>query len=96
MPEQQKEFKPTKEKQKKFDEMINEFPKNLATPIDVNYLRKIARQERSNALRKEKRKQGIAAAVAVEVKQEDSTIFIPQKGTEFATIVFNKQDFQET
>lgn len=60
-----KQFKPVAEKLKKFDDMLEEFPKNLATPIDASYLRKIVRMERSNKQkrentrqRKEKRKSG--------------------------------------
>lgn len=92
----QKPFKTHNEKQKKFDDMIKEFPKNLATPIDVQYLKKIVRQEKSNRARREKRKDGSTGGVAVvQVKQEESEIHIPQKGMEFSSIVFKVEDFQE-
>jgi len=41
-----KQFKPAAEKLKKFDEMLEEFPNNLATPVDLTLLRKIVRWER--------------------------------------------------
>ncbi|KAL7538754.1 hypothetical protein ACHAXR_008777 [Thalassiosira sp. AJA248-18] len=91
-----KQFKLTSEKNKKFDDMIEELPKNLATPIDASYLRKIVRQERSNKTRREKRKDGISSAGGAvgPAKQEETEINIPQKGTEFSSVVFDKQDFQ--
>lgn len=78
--------------------MVDAFPnKTLVTPIDAIYLRKIVRQERSNRQRREKRNKGksVPSAVVVEVKQEESEIHIPQKGTDFSTVVFDKKDFQQ-
>ena len=96
--DEREQFKPTAEKLKKFDEMVDAFPnKTLVTPIDAIYLRKIVRQERSNRQRREKRNKGksLPSAVVVEVKQEESEIHIPQKGTDFSTVVFDKKDFQQ-
>lgn len=96
----QKPFKPHQEKLNKFDDMIDQFPKNLATPIDVHYLRKIVRQEKSNRARREKRQSGgaaaaVAAAVAAHVKQEESEVTVPQKGNDFSSVVFDGKDFGE-
>ena len=98
--ERNKDLKVHTEKQKKFDEMVNEFPKNLAIPIDAAYLKKIARMERSNKNRREKRSGGGGAAKgsgAATPKQEKQnlTVNVTQKGTDFATVVFKKQDFEE-
>ena len=80
----QKPFKPTTEKLKKFDELVKEFPKNLLVPIDISCLRKIARQEKSNRAKREKR----ASTKEVE-------IHIPLKGTDFTSVAFDMKDFQE-
>ncbi|KAL3823755.1 hypothetical protein ACHAXA_004848, partial [Cyclostephanos tholiformis] len=102
-----KQFKPVTEKLKKFDDMLEEFPKNLATPIDVSYLRKIVRMERSNKQkrennrqRKEKRRSGEGGdadpKIAITQQQpQDGIIHIPRRGTKFPTIVFDKRDFPE-
>jgi hypothetical protein len=102
-----KQFKPVTEKLKKFDDMLEEFPKNLATPIDLSYLRKIVRMERSNKQkrennrqRKEKRKSGEggdadSATAQQKPQPQDGTVHIPRRGTEFPTIVFDKKDFPE-
>mmetsp|Transcript_43589 Transcript_43589/g.74420 ORF Transcript_43589/g.74420 Transcript_43589/m.74420 type:complete len:239 (+) Transcript_43589:933-1649(+) len=93
-----KQFKTNAEKLKKFDEMIKEFPKNLATPIDVSYLRKVVRQERSNKSRREKRKDGGAGGggggAGGEAEQE-SEMYVPQKDTEFSSISFRMADFEK-
>ena len=84
--------------------MLDEFPKNLATPIDVSYLRKIVRMESSNKKRREKRKSGgggggeaVAriddATSTMKQPQQDVVVCIPQKGLNFPTIKFNEQDY---
>ena len=99
-----KHFKPIQEKQTKFDSMLDEFPKNLATPIDVSYLRKIVRMESSNKKRREKRKSGSGgggeavariddATSTMKQPQQDVVVCIPQKGLNFPTIKFNEQDY---
>ena len=95
-----KTFKPGTEKLKKFEDMVKEFPKNLATPVDIAFLRKIVRQERSNKTRRDKRKSGgggdgTAAGYGDLQQHQDSNINIPQRGTEFSSIVFDTQDFDE-
>ena len=42
------DFKLHAEKAKKFDELVTEFPTNLATPVDVSYIRLIVRRIRNN------------------------------------------------
>ena len=99
--EKRKPFKPHIEKQKKFDELVDEFPnKKLATPVEVDHLKKIARQQHSNKLRREKRKQeggnaGGGGAVAKLVPKEIETeLAIPQKGVDFSTVEFREEDFE--
>mmetsp|Transcript_53342 Transcript_53342/g.113316 ORF Transcript_53342/g.113316 Transcript_53342/m.113316 type:complete len:850 (+) Transcript_53342:82-2631(+) len=95
-----KPFKPSTEKLKKFEDMLNEFPKNLATPVEVSHLRKVVRQERSNKSRREKRKESgvgdgnAAGGGTVELEeQQQSEILIPRKGTEFSSITYCTLDF---
>lgn len=76
--------------------MLDEFPKNLATPIDVSYLRKIVQMERSNKKRREKRKSvggGEAAVVRIDddatstmkqLQQQDVVACIPQERVELS------------
>lgn len=113
LPEKEREdFKPHSEKLKKFDDLVNEFPKNLATPIDVSHLRLVVRRIRNNKS-KAKAKAGEASAsptksatktTPVAVKEEKKDIVekkvmasikldAPQKGTEFASIVFDRSHF---
>ena len=82
---------------KKFDEMITEFPKKLATPIDATYLRAAVRRIRSNKARQEKRKSEASETLKRQMVTEkvEVTISVPQKGSEFDLVSFNKQDFQE-
>lgn len=93
-----KDYKLTTEKMKKFDEMITEFPKRLATPIDATYLRAAVRRIRSNKARQEKRKSlGSEASKQRQTVTEkvEVDMAVPQKGSEFALVLFNKQNFQE-
>lgn len=91
-PSKRKSFKATTERLKMFDDMIYEFPRNLITPIDVSFLRKNVRQEKSNRLRRENRQRMNAAAetklVVVEMK-------VPQKGKTFSVVDYNLEDFEE-
>lgn len=84
------------ERMKKFDEMITEFPKRLATPIDAVYLRAAVRRVRSNKARQEKRKSGSDSPKRRQVTEKvEINITVPQKGNDFTVLSFNKQDFQE-
>ncbi|KAL7441582.1 hypothetical protein ACHAXH_010015 [Discostella pseudostelligera] len=97
--DKRKQFKPGVEKLKKFDDMANEFPKNLATPVDASCLRKIAKKERNNKSRRERRKSGGSttaaggAKVKIEQKQNELEVHIPHKGRDFPTISFDMRDF---
>lgn len=92
-----KDYKINDERMKKFDEMVPEFPTKLATPIDASYLRLAVRQVKSNRARQEKRKSGAESPKKRQVVTEkvEINMNVPQKGSEFATVSFNKQDFQE-
>merc|ERR1719401_1589790 len=88
--DKRKHFKPNTEKLKKFDAMLLEFPKNLAVPMEVSYLRKIVRQERSNKSRRERRKDGSVDNVdeMAEQQPQEFEILVPQKGIDFSSLVF--------
>lgn len=97
--EKRKKFKLSTEKQKKFDRLMLEFPKNLAVPMEVSYLRKIVRQERSNKLRRDKRKDGsfdniTAGGDEVEQQKFEFEICVPHMGIEFSSLVFHRLDFE--
>mmetsp|Transcript_21973 Transcript_21973/g.64972 ORF Transcript_21973/g.64972 Transcript_21973/m.64972 type:complete len:740 (-) Transcript_21973:234-2453(-) len=47
-------FKPGKERLKKFDDLVDEFPPDLAIPIDVVELRKVVRRTRQNISKRRK------------------------------------------
>lgn len=82
---------------KKFDEMVKEFPNNLATPIDAAYLRAAVRRVKGNKAKQEKRKSGAESPQRRMVMEKiEINITVPQKGSEFALLSsFNKQDFEE-
>ena len=46
--EVEQSFSAFKEKQQKYDRLVKEFPSNLVTPIDADYLKKILRRARQN------------------------------------------------
>jgi len=47
-------YKPNNERLKKFDNLIHEFPDNLAVPIDAVFLRKVVRRARQNSSKRRK------------------------------------------
>ena len=47
------EYAPHFEKRKKFDKLVKEFPKDLKTPVDLNYLKKVLRRARQNRSKRE-------------------------------------------
>jgi len=49
-----KKFALLKEKQAKFDPLVELFPKNLMTPVNVEYMKKIVRRARQNRHKREK------------------------------------------
>uniref|UniRef100_A0A7S2UN61 Uncharacterized protein n=1 Tax=Attheya septentrionalis TaxID=420275 RepID=A0A7S2UN61_9STRA len=104
-----KKFKQTAQRLKKFDEMVNVFPnKELATPVDVVFLRLVVRRSRSNAKKKLQRTQQILETCSSptttkktgntpladpEEPPHDIELHVPGKGTHFPTISFNSSDF---
>jgi len=58
-----KHFKAGVERLKKYDEMLDEFPKNLLVPIDAVFIRKLVRRNRQNA---NKRMKALAVAATME------------------------------
>ena len=98
--EKRKNFKLNTEKKNKFDRMVQEFPNNLAVPLEISYLRKIVRQERSKKQRREKRKEGsidnmttARDRMVAEQQQQEFEMCVPQKGTHFSSVVFQRLDF---
>lgn len=67
--------------------------------MEVSYLRKIVRQERSNKLRRDKRKDGsfdniTAGGDEVEQQKFEFEICVPHMGIEFSSLVFHRLDFE--
>lgn len=90
-------FKAGVERLKKYDEMLEEFPKNLVTPIDAIFIRKLVRRTRQNA---NKRMKALAATwevpdAAKKIKvSETITLLVPGKGSTFPSVPFNDVDFE--
>jgi len=90
-------FKAGVERLKKYDEMLEEFPKNLVTPIDAIFIRKLVRRTRQNA---NKRMKALAATWEVpepakKIKvSEMITLSVPGKGVTFPSVPFNDVDFE--
>mmetsp|Transcript_37369 Transcript_37369/g.55018 ORF Transcript_37369/g.55018 Transcript_37369/m.55018 type:complete len:650 (+) Transcript_37369:159-2108(+) len=72
-------YKPNNERLKKFDEILEEFPSDLATPIDAAYLRKVVRRARQNT---SKRKKSAAAMSAIyKAGRANESSEVQQNGT---------------
>ena len=82
--------------------MIDEFPKNLETPIDAPFLRKVVRRKRQNEnkrlkLLEESGKKVEIIKIEKKKKRERETpvlkLNLPKKGSVFEKKVFKGQDF---
>ena len=94
-----------REKQQKFDRLVKEFPTNLMTPVDSNYLKKIVRRARQNkhkrfktaALKKGPDGFDEASDEAQDYeespKPEGRTVDIPGVGVDFPSMPWDSQDF---
>lgn len=91
------QFKAGVERLKKYDEMLEEFPKNLVNPIDAIFIRKLVRRTRQNA---NKRMKALAATGDVSESAKKSkaskmmTLVVPGKGLTFPSVLFNDVDFE--
>ena len=100
-PEKLEEFKPTAERNKKFDSLVAEFPNNIATPIDASYIRLVVRRIHQNKMRVQARANSASSAKAkpVDVMKEDDVVMVsvkldaPQRGIIFDSITFDKTRF---
>ena len=100
-------FSVYKQKQHKFDKLAKEFPSELMTPVDVNYLKKIVRRARQNRHKRIKTAAKHQPDVKEEaesddeeeeeeeeeVKQEYRKVHIPALGTEYPTMKYEKEKF---
>ena len=101
-------FRAAVERLKKFDELLKEFPKDLAHPIDASYLRKVVRRARQNSSKRRKvameKKPTIPTDEPKKKKRKKShhdsnapdskiTLNVPVRGQIFPPISFNKADF---
>lgn len=94
------EFKVGTERLKKYDAMLEEFPKNLETPIDAPFLRKVVRRKRQNEnkrmkLLEESGKKVEIIKIEKKKKREPPVLrlTLPKKGEMFPEKVFNSKDF---
>jgi hypothetical protein len=93
---EREEFKPTAEKLKKFDDLITEFPNNLATPIDLSYIRLLVRRLRSNKAKAQKRGPVSPAKASPNTVKETVAVVkldAPRKGVVFNSVVFDRTNF---
>ncbi|KAL7513231.1 hypothetical protein ACHAXN_010319 [Cyclotella atomus] len=107
IPEAEREdLKPNSEKLKKFDTLVTEFPTNLASPIDIAALRIIVRRMRTNKNKAQSRASASSASpskskpaavkpILVEEKKVMASVKLdaPQRGTTFASVVFDGSNF---
>jgi len=84
-------YKPSNEKMKKFDKLLDYFPTELVTPIDAAYLRKVVRRARQNSM---KRKISLDRKKLEDANTPDDKLIIPQRGTNFSRIQFQICDFE--
>jgi len=90
-------FKAGVERLKKYDDMLEEFPINLAVPIDATALRKLVRRNRQNT---NKRMKTLAATTEItETAKKDThrksmKLTVPGKGLKFISFKFDDADFE--
>ncbi|GAX16279.1 hypothetical protein FisN_3Hh238 [Fistulifera solaris] len=82
------------EKRKKFDKLVNEFPKDLKTPVDKSYLQKILRRARQSKSRKEAGQDKSDLSVASESFVPTTKAFVPVASKNFTQVEFNMNDFK--
>jgi hypothetical protein len=82
------------EKRKKFDKLVNEFPKDLKTPVDKSYLQKILRRARQSKSRKEAGQDKSDLSVASESFVPTAKAFVPVASKKFTQVEFNMDDFK--
>ncbi|GAX15794.1 hypothetical protein FisN_3Lh238 [Fistulifera solaris] len=82
------------EKRKKFDKLVNEFPKDLKTPVDKSYLQKILRRARQSKSRKEAGHDKSDLSVASESFVPTTKAFVPVASKKFTQVEFNMDDFK--
>jgi len=96
------EFKVGTERLKKYDQMLEAFPKNLETPVDAPFLRKIVRRKRQNENKRLRlmedstvKSKGVIAKAEKKEKQEPIllTLNLPFKGNQFPNTEFKSSDF---
>jgi len=100
-PTNKEKFQIHKKRMNKFDDLIPAFPKDLITPIDGTYLRKVVRRARQNKHKRIKTAEKLkadesladvtsSASVDKDEKEIEETntveIMVPGKGVEFANI----------
>ena len=87
------------EKRKKFDELQSEFPSNLKTPVDAEYMKKILRRGRQNRRKRQQKavqKDGSTTVTETTTHEETTptiTIKVPLMGNRFDQLKFNMADF---
>lgn len=90
-----KEFTAHFEKRKKFDKLVNEFSKDLKTPVDKPYLQKILRRARQSKSKKDGHDKS-DASVASDKPMPTVSAQVPVKSKEFSDVEFNMDDFKLT
>ena len=80
--------------------MLDEFPKNLETPIDAPFLRKVVRRKRQNENKRQKLLEESGKKVEIikiekKKKREPPmlSLDLPRKGQKFSQKIFNSKDF---
>lgn len=91
-------FKPGVERLKKFDEMLKQFPDDMAFPVNAVLLRLHVRRARQNASKRLKTLAALEQESLNESQEKDATseslkLMIPGDGTIFPAPSFTRKDF---
>lgn len=84
-------YKVGTERLKKYDDLVGEFPKDLATPIEIPFLRSAVRNEvkrRNRLLNVESKPESSSQSQ----HPDDHKLFYPDKGNHFS-LIYNHEDF---
>ena len=94
-----------KQRVHKFDALVKEFPKNLVTPVDAEYLKKVMRRARQNKHKrmktvenqKKQQEQETEPPKSESESEEETppsrTVLLPTMGKEFTSINFDPKHF---
>ena len=85
-------YKVGTERLKKFDELIREFPSDLATPMEIPFIRQVVRNEVKRRRRLLNAESKLEESSSLSQQPDDHMLFYPEKGN-FFSFIYDHSDF---